>query len=65
MQFIINEQVDELLGQDLIEPSHSAYRAQVVIVEKKNKQWRLCIDYRQLNDHSERDAYPVPRMYLS
>ncbi|KAH8357343.1 hypothetical protein KR084_011488, partial [Drosophila pseudotakahashii] len=22
----------------------------------------LCIDYRQLNEHSERDAYPVPRM---
>ncbi|XP_044315177.1 putative uncharacterized protein DDB_G0286901 [Drosophila rhopaloa] len=34
----------------------------VVIVEKKNKEWRLCIDYRQLNEHSERDAYPVPRM---
>jgi len=53
MQSTINEQVDELLAQDLIKPSHSAYSSPVVKVERKNKQWCLCI---------ERYAYPVPRM---
>ncbi|XP_070145086.1 uncharacterized protein [Drosophila kikkawai] len=62
MQKIIHDLVEELLQQDLIEPSHSAYSSPVVLVKKKNNQWRLCIDYRQLNTHSERDAYPVPRM---
>jgi len=44
-----------------IEPSRSAYSSPVLILEEKIKQWRLCIDYRQLNMHLERDAYPVPR----
>jgi len=34
-QSIINEEVDELLAHNLIEPSYSAYSSPVVIVKKK------------------------------
>jgi len=34
----------------------------IVIAENKNIQLSLCIDYRQLNEHSERNAYPVTRL---
>ncbi|XP_041673748.1 uncharacterized protein LOC121529819 [Drosophila eugracilis] len=61
-QAIINEQVDELLDQGLIEPSRSSYSAPVVLVRKKNNEWRMCVDYRLLNEKTEKDAYPVPRM---
>ncbi|KRK05548.1 uncharacterized protein Dyak_GE28019, partial [Drosophila yakuba] len=61
-QAIIDEQVDELLSLGLIERSRSPYSAPVVLVRKKNNEWRMCIDYRLLNDRTEKDAYPVPRM---
>ncbi|XP_052855308.1 uncharacterized protein K02A2.6-like [Drosophila gunungcola] len=61
-QAVINEQVDELLALGLIEPSHSPYSAPVVLVKKKNNEWRMCVDYRLLNERTEQDAYPVPRM---
>ncbi|KAH8235348.1 hypothetical protein KR032_001393, partial [Drosophila birchii] len=61
-QAIIDEQVNELLSLDLIERSRSPYSAPVVLVRKKNNEWRMCIDYRLLNEKTEKDAYPVPRM---
>jgi len=62
MQSVIDAQVDELLREDAIEPSRSAHSAPIVLVKKKTGEWRMCVDYRQLNAHSVPDAYPVPRI---
>lgn len=60
MQSIINEQINELLKEKLIEPSKSAYSSPIVLVKKKAGTWRMCVDYRQLNENSVKDAYPIP-----
>lgn len=62
MQAIINKEIDDLLAADQIEPSNSPYSAPIVLVQKKQGKWRLCVDFRQLNEHSIRDAYPLPRI---
>nr|XP_041632108.1 uncharacterized protein LOC121502491 [Drosophila kikkawai] len=62
MQKIIDEQVDALLDQHCIEPSRSPHSAPLVLVRKKTGQWRMCVDYRQLNAKSIPDAYPLPRI---
>ncbi|KAH8398236.1 hypothetical protein KR215_009953, partial [Drosophila sulfurigaster] len=62
MRRIIDEQVDQLLEDGLIEPSYSPHSAPIVLVKKKNGQWRMCVDYRQLNERSVPDAYPLPRI---
>jgi len=62
MQRVIDEQVDELIRMNATEPSHSPHSAPIVLVKKKTGDWRMCIDYRQLNAHSIPDAYPVPRI---
>jgi len=62
MQKIIDEQIDELLRNDCIEPSRSPHSAPIVLVGKKSGDMRLCVDFRQLNAHSEPDAYPLPRI---
>lgn len=62
MQAIIDKELDELLKAEQIEPSNSPYSAPIVLVRKKQGTYRLCIDYRQLNEHSIKDAYPLPQI---
>ncbi|KAL7725772.1 hypothetical protein ACLKA6_017602 [Drosophila palustris] len=62
MQEEINKQVDELLAKGCIEPSNSPHSAPIVMVKKKTGKWRLCVDFRQLNNRSVKDAYPLPRV---
>ena len=62
MQAIIDEEIDDLLKKDCIERSYSPYSAPIVITQKPSGGWRLCVDYRQLNEHSIPDAYPLPRI---
>lgn len=62
MKAIINEQIDELLASDQIEKSDSPFSSPLVLVRKKNGSWRMCVDFRQLNERSEQDAYPMPHI---
>ena len=54
--------VETLQEQGLIEPSDSPWASPVVLVRKKNGNWRFCVDYRKLNDVTRKDAYPLPRI---
>jgi hypothetical protein len=59
----LNKQIDQLLKQDLIEPSTSEYAAPVLLVKKKTPgQFRLVIDYRLTNRISLTDSHPLPRI---
>jgi len=62
MQRIIDEQIDDLLRNDCIEPSRSPHNAPIVLVGKKSGEMSLCVDFRQLNARSIPDAYPLPRI---
>ncbi|XP_037898385.1 uncharacterized protein LOC119643109, partial [Glossina fuscipes] len=62
MQAIIDREVDKLIEAGCIEPSNSPYSAPIVVVPKRNGEWRLCMDYRVLNSRSIPDAYPLPRI---
>ena len=54
--------IGELLEQGVITQSVSPYSAAIVVVRKKDGTLRLCIDYRQLNKVTIRDAFPIPRI---
>ena len=59
---VIEEQVKNLEQQGFIEKSDSPYSAQTVLVKKKDGNWRMCVDYRKLNEKTVKDAYPLPRV---
>ncbi|KAL4141366.1 hypothetical protein QTP88_004018 [Uroleucon formosanum] len=59
-QAAIGEMVRDMKTQGLVEPSTSQWAAPVVLAKKKDGTFRLCVDYRRLNDVTESDAYPMP-----
>jgi transposase InsO family protein len=60
-QAAIKEHVATMLTQGIIEPAQSPWASNVVIVMKKDGTTRCCVDYRQVNNLTRKDAYPLPR----
>ena len=59
---VIDEHVDKMLANDICEPSSSPWASNVVLVKKSDGTLRFCIDYRQLNNLTVKDSYPLPRI---
>jgi len=59
-QEAIDQQVSDMLRQRVIEPASSPWASNVVRA-KKDGTLRCCIGYRQLNEVTRKDAYPLPR----
>ncbi|GBG84182.1 hypothetical protein CBR_g38155 [Chara braunii] len=59
---VLRSQLDDLLDKGWIRPSSSPYGAPLLFVQKKNKDLRLCIDYRKLNAQTVKNAGPLPRI---
>ena len=55
-------QLQELLDKGFIRPSTSPWGAPVLFAKKKDKTFRLCIDYRQLNRVTIKNRYPLSRI---
>ena len=51
-----------MLSQRIIVPSKSPWASPIVLAPKKDGSYRLCIDYRKLNEVTVRDAYPILRI---
>jgi dUTPase len=58
----LETQLQEMLKNDLIQPSTSEYSCPVVLVKKKCGAIRFCCDFRRLNDATRKDSYPLPRI---
>ena len=55
-------QVKELAEQGWISPSCSPWGAPILFVKKKEGEWRMCIDFRDLNALTVDDSFPMPRL---
>jgi hypothetical protein len=52
----------DMRQRGVIEESDSPWSSPVVLVRKKNGDFRFCVDYRKLNDVTMKDCFPLPRM---
>ena len=61
----LREAVDKQLKLRLIEPVVSPYCAQPMLIPKATGGYRVVVDWRKLNKHTERDTYPLPNIDAS
>jgi Reverse transcriptase (RNA-dependent DNA polymerase)/RNase H-like domain found in reverse transcriptase/Retroviral aspartyl protease/Retrotransposon gag protein len=52
--------IEELLSNGVIRPSTSPFVSPALLVKKKDGSWRLCVDYRKLNEMTIKNKYPIP-----
>nr|XP_026499846.1 uncharacterized protein LOC113403492 isoform X1 [Vanessa tameamea] len=57
---IVRERVKELLEANIIRPSCSPFASPALLVKKRDGSDRMCIDYRELNNNTVSDRYPLP-----
>ena len=56
------EEIKKMVKQDIIEPSTSPWNSNIVLVKKSDGSWRMCIDYRKVNECVLKNSHPLPRI---
>src|SRR5437588_5047665 len=60
MQQHIDRELEVMLKEGIIEKSNSDWSSPILLLKKKDGNYRFCVDYRQLNKVTRREAYPLP-----
>lgn len=58
----IEKIIKELLYMGFIQPSSSPFSSSIVLVKKKDRTMRMCINYKLLNKKITKNRYPIPRL---
>jgi hypothetical protein len=65
---VMEKYADKLLKAKIVAPSKSAWNAPAILIKKSGfqlekasdlSQWRLCLDYRRLNEHVSQEFVPI------
>jgi hypothetical protein len=60
---VIKREKAKLLAAGFIkEVIHPEWVANPILVRKKNNEWRMCVDYTDLNKHCPKDHFGLPRI---
>ena len=63
----VEMQIKKMLDDKIIHPSSSPWNFPILVVPKKTdasglSKWRICVDFRRLNDVTVGDSFPVPNI---
>lgn len=59
---ILQAIIKDLLEKRFITPSTSPCSSPIVLVKKKDGSYRMCVDYRRLNEATIKDPFPLPHI---
>ena len=60
---IINDEIQKLIDIGSVrEVQYPDWLANVVVVQKKNGKWRVCIDFTDLNKACPKDSFSLPHI---
>ena len=55
-------QVNELVEKGMVQPRSSPFCLPVLLVQKKDGSYHMCVDYRALNKNTIKNRFLVPRI---
>jgi hypothetical protein len=63
----VDNQVQKMLEDGIIQQSQSPWNFPILVVPKKldasgKRKWRICVDFRKLNDVTVGDSFPIPNI---
>ncbi|KMQ88361.1 hypothetical protein RF55_12175 [Lasius niger] len=64
-QAIIDQEFRKMEKGSVIKPSTSGWSSPIILVKKKDGDYRFCIDFRKLNAASDKNAYPLPHISVA
>ena len=59
---ILQDHIATMIKDGVIRPSRSPYGAPVIFAPKPDGTLRFCVDYRQLNEMTRKDRFPIPNI---
>ena len=60
--YTVKAEIKKMLQQGVIRKSCNPWSSPVVKIKKKDGAWRSCIEFRNVNSVTHKDAYPLPRI---
>ena len=60
---VVAAKIKNMLDQNVIEPSNSAWISPICLVAKRSGEWRFCVDLRELNSVTRLDTFPFPNIF--
>ena len=58
----VRELLKDMMEKKVISPSKSPWASPIVLVQKRDSSTQFCVDYREINKVTRKDAYPIPRI---
>jgi hypothetical protein len=63
----VDAQIQQMLEDKIIQPSHSPWNFLILVVPKKldasgKRKWRICVDFKKLNDVTVGDSFSLPNI---
>jgi hypothetical protein len=55
----VSEMLDNMQRCGVVEESENPWSSSVILLRKKNGELRFCMDYKELNDVTKKDSFPL------